>query len=63
MVKADLLACSRLSSNLNVALVCTFDAIKDKVTIISANPTALPGSTVISFQVAGVYNPITYQAS
>jgi hypothetical protein len=63
MVKVDALACSRLSTNLNATLLCTFDASKDKVTIISANPTALPASTIISFQLAGVYNPITYQAS
>jgi hypothetical protein len=64
MVKANSLECSGLSSNLNAALVCTFDAIKDKVTIMPANPTTpLSASTVISFQLAGVYNPITYQAS
>ena len=62
MVKQDSLVCSGLLLNLNTAISCSFDPTKDKLTLISVNPNTLPASTLISFQVSGVYNPITYKA-
>jgi hypothetical protein len=62
MIKSDSLVCTGLQANLNSAISCSFDPIKDRVILISVNPNNLPASSVISFQIAGVYNPITYKA-
>ena len=61
MIKTDSLICTGLLSNINAAISCTFDKSKDRVTLTSVNANSLPSSTVISFQLAGVYNPISYQ--
>lgn len=61
MVNPATLKCSRISTNLNPTLTCSFSASNDTLQIMNINPEMIQTNTSIVFLIEGVINPINYQ--